>query len=322
MLACCRRPTDVPADISSSKVAPTVSIVIPCYNGAAFLAQTLGSAVWQSRPPLEVIVIDDGSTDNSAAIAEQMGPPVRVIRQTNHGESVARNRGLAEAKGSHVLFLDADDLLARDALLHLAGALDGKPYALAIMGCAFFTDNPERPFATNENHYERFYPGIIGTNFGPPLCWLSPIDVIRRAGGFCEGLHWFEDWDLWWRVGLEDPELIPVEYVGARYRQHAHSQLSTTSAANRARGHAVLMERMTEAFLQRPDLLARYGDVVFWSAWTALKRAKEARVPWTELGALQRWLQQLAEEGPAPVKRSSTALAIRWFGTRLAAAIR
>jgi glycosyltransferase involved in cell wall biosynthesis len=312
----------VPADISSTESASTVSLIIPCYNGAHFLAQTLESAVSQSRPPLEVIVIDDGSTDDSAAIAERTGPPVRVIRQTNHGESVARNRGLAEAVGSHVLFLDADDLLAPDALRCLAAALDGKPGAIAIMGCAFFTDDPEHPFATNENHYDRFYPGIIGTNFGPPLCWLSPVDVIRRAGGFCEGLHWFEDWDLWWRVGLEEPELIPVHYVGARYRQHAQSQLSTTSAANRARGHAALMERMTAAFLERPELLARYGDFLFWGAWTALKRAKEAKVPWRELGALQRGLQRLASKGPASMKKSTTAMAIRWLGPRVAASLR
>src|SRR5262249_53403007 len=151
---------------------------------------------------------------------------------------------------------------------------------------------------------------IIGTNFGPPLCWLSPVEMIRRAGGFCEGLHWFEDWDLWWRVGLDEPELIPVNYAGARYRQHAQSQLSTTSAANRARGHTALMERMTDAFLERPTLLAQYGDVVFWSAWTALKRAKEAKVPWQELSALQRGLQRLASRGPASMKHSSTALAI------------
>lgn len=89
---------------------PTVSVVIPCYNGAKFLRETLDSVLSQTYPVLEVLVIDDGSTDDSAAIAESYGSPIRVIRQPNQGESVARNRGIDEAKGDWIAFLDADDL--------------------------------------------------------------------------------------------------------------------------------------------------------------------------------------------------------------------
>jgi len=88
----------------------TVSVVIPCYNAAPFLRETLDSALNQTHPPLEVIVVDDASTDDSAAIAESYGPPVQLIRQENQGESVARNRGIEEAKGDWIAFLDADDI--------------------------------------------------------------------------------------------------------------------------------------------------------------------------------------------------------------------
>ncbi|MBL8821547.1 MAG: glycosyltransferase family 2 protein [Planctomycetia bacterium] len=88
---------------------PTVSVVIPCYNGAKFLRETLDSVLAQTYPVLEVLVIDDGSTDDSAAIAESYGSPIRVIRQPNQGESVARNRGIDEAIGDWIAFLDADD---------------------------------------------------------------------------------------------------------------------------------------------------------------------------------------------------------------------
>ena len=88
----------------------TVSVVIPCYNAACFLKETLDSVLAQTVTPLEVIVIDDGSTDDSAAIAESFGAPVKVLRQTNQGESIARNRGIDEATGEWVAFLDADDL--------------------------------------------------------------------------------------------------------------------------------------------------------------------------------------------------------------------
>ena len=88
----------------------SVSVVIPCYNGAKFIRQTLDSVLAQTVEPHEILVVDDGSTDESREIAQSYGPPVRVIRQPNQGESVARNRGIEEARGDWIAFLDADDL--------------------------------------------------------------------------------------------------------------------------------------------------------------------------------------------------------------------
>lgn len=87
----------------------SVSVVIPCYNGSPFLRETLDSVLNQTHNPLEVLVVDDGSTDDSAAIAQSYGQPVRVLRQRNQGESVARNRGIEESRGDWIAFLDADD---------------------------------------------------------------------------------------------------------------------------------------------------------------------------------------------------------------------
>lgn len=101
-----------------------VSVVIPCYNGSKFLRETLESALAQTHPPLEVIVVDDGSTDDSAAIAESFDPPVRVIRQENQGESVARNRGMDEARGDWIAFLDADDLWKPEKLAKQLSVID------------------------------------------------------------------------------------------------------------------------------------------------------------------------------------------------------
>lgn len=102
-----------------------VTVVIPCYNAAPFVRETLESAVNQTHPPLEVIVVDDGSTDNSAAIGESFGPPVRVIRQHNQGESVARNRGMDEARGDWIGFLDADDIWKPEKLERQIKAAQG-----------------------------------------------------------------------------------------------------------------------------------------------------------------------------------------------------
>jgi hypothetical protein len=300
---------------------PAISIITPCYNGARFLADTLASAASQTHPPLEIIVIDDGSTDGSAEIAERFGPPVRVIRQPNRGESVARNRGLSEARGSHVLFLDADDLLAPGALARLGEAIDGKPDAVAVMSCAWFTGDPTAPDHVKHAQHRQFFPDIIGGNIAPPHCWLAPLTLVRGAGGFCETMRWFEDWDLWWRVGLLTAELVPVDYAGALYRQHAQSQLATTSLRDRTRGHAVLMSRMTSALLERPDLLERHGEKLFWSAWAALSRARDQGVPWDELRPLAGALRSVSRKGPQSLRSGRMARAVRWLGVRSALAL-
>jgi hypothetical protein len=293
----------------------TVSIITPCYNGARFIRTTLDSALGQSYAPLEVLVVDDGSTDESAAIAESMGAPVRVIRQANQGESVARNRALAEARGTHVLFLDADDLLEPWALERLVAALEPRPDAVAIMGCAWFSDDPRAPYAVKLPEVDAFYPTIIQGNLAPPHCWLAPVPLVRQVGGFFGELRWFEDWDLWWRVGLDAPALVRVPHVGALYRRHPQSQLATTKLADQARGHAVLMARMATAFLSRPQALAGHGGAVFWSAFTALRRARAQAVPWTELEPLERGLAGLAA---SPAGRSKLAWLIRAIGVRRA----
>ena len=88
----------------------SVSVVIPCFNAAPYLRATLESALAQTHRPLEIIVVDDGSTDGSAGIAASYGSPVRVLRQPNRGESAARNRAMDVARGAWIATLDADDV--------------------------------------------------------------------------------------------------------------------------------------------------------------------------------------------------------------------
>lgn len=124
----------------------SVSVVIPCYNAGRFLRETLDSILAQTRKPLEVIVVDDGSTDGSAAVADSFGPPVRVMRQPNQGESVARNHGLHEAKGDWVAFLDADDVWTpRKLELQLAGVVGRDDVVCSHTGFSLFGSRSEVP---------------------------------------------------------------------------------------------------------------------------------------------------------------------------------
>jgi hypothetical protein len=203
----------------------------------------------------------------------------------------------------------------------MAGALHGRPRAVALQGCAHFSGDPGTPDRVIPARHSAFYPTIIETNFGPPHCWMAPLDVVRQAGGFFEPLHWFEDWDLWWRVGLHASELVPIDYVGALYRQHPTSQFATISMANRTRGHAVVTSRMAQVLRMRPDLLADCGGTMLWALWTALKRARRSGVPWHELEPLAAALRDITVAGPGEVTKTRVARATRVLGVRLAVAL-
>lgn len=102
-----------------------LSIIIPAYNAEAYLPQCLDSILAQEHPGCEVIVVDDGSTDGTAALLERY-PDVKVVHQENRGMSTARNRGLDEARGEYILFVDSDDLLTDGALETLVAELSGE----------------------------------------------------------------------------------------------------------------------------------------------------------------------------------------------------
>lgn len=176
--------------------SPTISVVIPCYNAAPFLAAAIDSTLGQTSPPLEVIVVDDGSTDDSARIAQEYGPPVRVIRQTNQGESAARNRGIAAARGDWVAFLDADDLWVPTKLERQIDAIRGAaPEVVCVYGdLAVFGEGVEPRSVVRQEYHA-----------GPaPLAamlvdWCAHIDTavvrrdIARACPFPEDIRLNED---------------------------------------------------------------------------------------------------------------------------------
>jgi glycosyltransferase involved in cell wall biosynthesis len=122
------------------RVKPQVSCIVPAYNAEKYLRQALDSALAQGGVELEVIVVDDGSTDDTAAIAAACGERVQVISQANCGQAAARNRGIAAANGEFLAFLDADDLWSRDKLETQLAAFTENP---ALELCAAHTQNFE-----------------------------------------------------------------------------------------------------------------------------------------------------------------------------------
>src|SRR5687767_9423339 len=125
---------------------PVVSVVITAFNAADTISETLESVLGQSYQALEVIVVDDGSTDATAAIVQTQFPSVRLVRQSNSGQPAARNAGVLASRGEIIAFVDSDDLWHVDKLRHQTELLLQHPEAYwCYCDCVHFEETPDRP---------------------------------------------------------------------------------------------------------------------------------------------------------------------------------
>lgn len=299
-----------------------ISVLICCYNGERFLRETLDSVLAQSLPPLEVIVVDDGSTDTSAEIARSYGEPVRVISQTNRGLPASRNVAIQAARGRYLIFIDADDLIHPTSLERLHAAIESRDDVVAIMGFVPFGQAAGPAPAEQLYDFEDFFPAILYGNFGPQHNRLVSKELALRAGCFDPTMFYFEDWLFWCRVALCGARLAPVSFVGAYYRRHDATMSDTAPSIAFIRGHVRVMEELGEAILERPDLLNQWSQHTFWCAWTALHRARQASVPWRELVRLRRVLREIVRRGSPELRRSRLAKMMDIIGVRAAESLR
>ena len=209
-----------------------ISVIMPCFNAAPFLEKAVMSVIDQTHPEIELTIVDDGSTDNSTAIVEQlvMANPgrVRLLHQKQQGPYVARNLGLAQASGEFVAFLDADDWWREDLLEKLHAALLANSSA-ALAYCGWQNTGLEGgrgepyvpPNYEQEGKAERFLQAASPWPIHAALVRRHAVDEI---GGFQTYLPTCMDYDFWLRIGLAKP-IVLVPEVMAFYRHHQGGQI-------------------------------------------------------------------------------------------------
>lgn len=212
-----------------------VSVIVPCFNQARFLSESLASLLAQTYPHWEAIVVDDGSTDDTGVEARRWlarDSRFRYLAQNNGGQSAARNCGLRHARGDYLQFLDADDIIAPEKFALQVGALESSTTpGLAICDYAFGTETDmSRALRRDSDCKPRFTTGrpiedIASrweTGLSIPIhCFLFDARLFCEHGiKFDESLPNHEDWDCWMRIFALDPriELVPQEL--AVYRQY------------------------------------------------------------------------------------------------------
>jgi glycosyltransferase involved in cell wall biosynthesis len=205
---------------------PLVSVLIPCYNAEPWIAETLESALGQTWPNKEIIVVDDGSSDSSADILREFLPHgIKVIRQQNRGASAARNLALSEAQGEFIQFLDADDLLAPNKIeIQMKRLATEPPDRIATGAWGRFYDAPDNT---------RFLPDPVWADLGPvewlitswtgggmmaSHSWLSPRSTIEKAGKWDETPSPIDDGEFFTRMVLNSTGVLFCPQAYSYYR--------------------------------------------------------------------------------------------------------
>jgi glycosyltransferase involved in cell wall biosynthesis len=208
------------------------SVVITLYNKARFIRRALDSVLMQTWSDYEIIIVDDGSTDEGPdMVARYANPRIKLFRQENSGVSTARNSGIEAAKGEFIAFLDADDLWKPDYLKIIAMLIDQYPGAGAY-ATAYEIILPEgkvlRPKyeAIPPPPWQGLLPSYFRAAMGIPPVWTSattvPKHVFQSVGGFAAGVPVGEDLDMWGRIALKYPIVFSTESCASYCKEDEH----------------------------------------------------------------------------------------------------
>ncbi|MDE1918122.1 MAG: glycosyltransferase family 2 protein [Sphingomonadales bacterium] len=255
------------------------TVIVPAYNAAGLILPCLQSIMAQSRRDWEAIVIDDGSTDTTAAEAASLGDPrIILVQQENAGVSVARNNGLAMAQGRHVMFLDGDDLLHPTALERLHAGLQARGGAVAAFGTFRKILPSGAPYPGEKPLARHTYPDgdvlepMLRGNFlanGGHV--LIRTEVARRIGGFNPKIRLSEDWEFWCRLAAQGPFAFigrEPEVFSLRVRPGSSSGGLSVDWANH--------EPCLTAILGNEAIRSRFDE----ASWASIARSMRATSLW------------------------------------------
>ncbi|HXG94351.1 MAG TPA: glycosyltransferase [Blastocatellia bacterium] len=241
-----------------------VSVVIPTFNSARYVVDAVESVLSQSFRDFEIIVVDDGSTDETEDVMRRYESKVRYIRQANGGVARARNRGIEEARGQYVAFLDADDTWFADKLERQMAALASHPQYRVCYTAFTMVDSELAPLGTvRSSRVGSTLEDLLlrGNVIGSICTVLCERSLFETVGGFDAALSQCADWDMWVRLAAHT-EFLYLDEPTVTYRQHD---------ANMSR-NAPLLERDSLTVLEKGFAMQAVPDSI-----KAKRRAAFAR---------------------------------------------
>lgn len=236
---------------------PLVSVIIPTYNRAGFIAEAVISALGRSNDSVEVVVVDDGSEDETRKIVKSLSGPIHYLYQKNSGLASARNSGIRHATGRYLCFLDSDDLILSDKFALQTSCLEKHPELDAVYSKWIYINSEGAVIAAEDgfDHTSNFLSSLSISNFAPIHAYLFRRTAIVRIGGFSETLtgHGYEDWDLLLRLAANGGHFGFVKHVTVAYRMHGMNMCTSSIADMRDCGMDVI-ERLERSQTPTPSL--------------------------------------------------------------------
>jgi glycosyltransferase involved in cell wall biosynthesis len=283
-----------------------VSIIIPCYNAERWVGEAIQSCLDQTYRPIEIIVVDDGSTDQSRqivlAIATNANVPVKLIKGTHKGACAARNHGLAIAAGEYVQFLDADDLMSPRKIELQVTVASQNPEAvpcgpwlwLRQSNGGWTTEQPKEHMSRGGDFIREWLEG----NYFGSHCFLWPRKVVVGLGGWDESLSSLQDGDLFIRAVLKGVQFCFVPESVVYYRTgYTGASVSSKKTLDSLKSRIRVLDKVQAALERRGDL-KKYQAVLAQSYYSlartfALDQPDEARKSYDQF-------LQLSPDGHVP----------------------
>lgn len=229
----------------------TVSIIIPVYNGEKFLEETLFSALGSLHKPLEIIVVNDGSTDSTVEIVNRISenhPQIKLINQKNAGVSAALNTGCKAANGNYLFPLGADDLISENYLSEAAMVLDKDP-SVKVVYCE------AEKFGDFGRKYWKLKPfsrNLLARDNMIFACSLFRKSDWERVDGFSEDMKMGrEDWEFWIKILKNGGEVVKLPFTGFFYRIHSGSKRKKTGTNQKKRERIAYLNSKHSDFFER-----------------------------------------------------------------------
>ncbi|MGI8499583.1 MAG: glycosyltransferase [Hassallia sp.] len=253
---------------------PKISVIIPAYNCAKTIKETIESVLNQSFTDFELLVINDGSTDSTLDIVSQIEDcRIKIFSYKNAGGNVSRNRGINHAVGEFISFLDADDIWTPEKLATQLQAIDKNPTTKVAYSWTDYIDENGK-FVSSGTHISlngNVYEQLLVKNFlengsNPLIC----RDALLAVGGFDESLVAGQDWDMWLRLA-RDFNFVAVPEVQILYRISANSV-----SCNLARQEKACLQVLNKAYSTSPESLQHlkaysFANLYKYLTWKALQ---------------------------------------------------
>jgi glycosyltransferase involved in cell wall biosynthesis len=296
---------------------PLISIIIPVYNGEKTIKSTIESVLSQTFTDFELIVVNDGSQDSTlAAITEIKDARIRIFSFPNSGVSASRNRGLAEAKGEFISFLDADDLWTPNKLEAQLKSLQENPQAAVAYSWSDWIDESGQflraggHITANGNAYEKLLLRDFVESGSNPLIRRKALEEV---GTFDESLAFAEDWDLWLRLAAR------YEYVAVSSPQILYRISPKSASFNVWKMEAGSLKVIERNFAQAPESLQHLKRETLGSRYKYLMfKAIEGNLERKKGLAAVRFLWQASRYDPSMLRRVKIMLIVL---VKIAAAI-